>query len=120
MEKMTLLHKLLVPTFPDDAVFRVERYFCFQRRSLYTLKGKPRVMDVTNRIKAFDDQLAKLVNIDDSRFWMGIEEKVELPDGERECVVVKISRMITVKTVQDLERELGEGVFLRDSIFLKG
>lgn len=89
-----------------DDIIRVNRYFCFHYSSLWTLAATPKIMDVSNRLKAFDDELAKLLQVDDSRFWLGIEEKILIGDEHPECVIVEISPY-RQRQKQDLLNELG-------------
>lgn len=54
----------------------VNRYFFFQPGQLLTKKFTAKKMDVSNRIKAFDDELSKIIGIDDKYFFHGTEGKV--------------------------------------------
>lgn len=57
-------------------VIEVHKKFIFNRSSIITLKNKPKKNDTSNRIKAIEDTLAKLIGIDDSYFWSGSYDKV--------------------------------------------
>lgn len=51
-------------------------FFFFKKERLFTLKNKPKKLDVSNRIKAIHDSLCKLLEIDDSLFFKVTAEKV--------------------------------------------
>lgn len=55
--------------------------FYFERKMIYTLKNKPKKMDVSNRLKAAHDGIAKLLDIDDSLFFKIEAEKLELQES---------------------------------------
>jgi len=87
-------------------MIRVDRYFCFHTNSLYTKKGRrAKIMDVSNRIKAFDDNLANHLMIDDKFFWKGTEEKIEVNEDVQECVIVRI-RPYRPRTLSELKKAL--------------
>jgi len=67
--KFWLSHKLLL---------QMNCRFFFERKMLYTLKGAPKKMDVSNRLKAAHDGVAKLLEIDDSLFFKIEAEKREV------------------------------------------
>jgi hypothetical protein len=91
-------------------LLRVDRYFAFPRPELFTLAGKPQTMDVTNRIKAFDDALAaEVLGLDDAWFWSGVSEKVLAEDGVPSVMVV-IAPMARTQTLQEL-REMEPVIF---------
>lgn len=68
----------------------VSRIFCFHRVSILTKKHEAKVMDVSNRLKSLDDELAKIIGVDDCRFWYSAEEKVEIPDWQNERVIIRL------------------------------
>ena len=79
-------HNLMEPE-----LYRFDRYFMFHHSKLWTKEGKPKKLDATNRIKAFDDCFCGIIGIDDSFIWKGSEEKITVPKDYAECVIVKIS-----------------------------
>lgn len=65
--------------------------FHFRRTRLYTGKGNVRRLDVSNRLKALHDSVAKLLGVDDSEFFESSERKLgDLPDSHREYVDVQL------------------------------
>lgn len=82
-------------------LFQVNCYFLFNRKSLYTLEGQPKKMDVSNRIKALHDSIADIIQIDDRLFWSVYCEKVELKLNEPEsstCVIKSYKPMVHTGT----------------------
>lgn len=59
--------------------YEVERVYHFP---LYYKNGNIRKKDVSNLNKYCDDELAKVVGIDDSRIKCGHEDKVDCKEGE--------------------------------------
>ena len=87
----------------SGCVFEVQRYFCFNYGSLYTKKKTVKRMDVTNRIKAFDDEvISGLIGLDDQYIWKGTEEKIEVVDDGPEFVHVSIRPFEKPATTKDL------------------
>jgi len=62
-----------------NCTIRLDRYFWFCRSDIVCKDGTPKKLDVTNRIKAIDDAIAKLIGIDDSWYWSGYISKNEKP-----------------------------------------
>lgn len=67
--------RLLVSNMAADDVLKVDAVFCFQKGSVLTLKGKPKKLDVSNRVKCLHDRISELIGIDDSYFWETSEKK---------------------------------------------
>lgn len=67
---------------------QLERHYCLHRSKLWTKDYRLKKLDVTNRIKAFDDCLCEMMGFDDSQIWLGQEEKISIPDNIKECVIV--------------------------------
>jgi len=67
------------------------REFLFNTKSLYRLDGNPKRMDLTNRIKAIDDAVCNMLDIDDKFIWQGKERKVEIKNGLPECIIITIT-----------------------------
>lgn len=83
---------------------KVERFFGFKYESLWTLKGQPKKMDVTNRLKMFDDLLSGALDCDDKWFWAGGEEKLvigETDAPERAFVVLSPRVPMSYEEVRD-------------------
>lgn len=68
----------------------VNALFLFHRKSLFTVDGRVKKMDVSNRLKALHDSLAKLIGVDDSTFFRVSAEKSEIDAEKPESVIVKI------------------------------
>lgn len=60
----------------------IEFVFHFEPHRLFTLKGTVKKLDVSNRIKAAQDSISKLLGVDDSIFFTCTAHKVPaLKDG---------------------------------------
>jgi Holliday junction resolvase RusA-like endonuclease len=70
--------------------FEVKATFFFNVKTLLTQKGTPKKMDVSNKLKALHDGLAKLLQVDDSLFFKISAEKRLTHSNEVESVVVEI------------------------------
>lgn len=70
-------------------LFHVEHVFYFERSSIVSKAGNPIRNDTSNRIKAVDDLISKLIDVDDSRFWSGSYHK--LISFENEWVDLKFT-----------------------------
>lgn len=68
-----------------------DRVFRFERSRLWTKSGKPKKLDVSNRIKALDDCLADLLGIDDLWIFGGSEEKMAVESTAQEGASVVVS-----------------------------
>ena len=89
-----LKNKQWIDSLEFSGLYEIDRLFCFHYKSIYCKDGRPKKMDVSNRIKAFDDELCKMIGLDDHLFWRGTEEKILIDDDtEEECVLVKIKRI---------------------------
>ncbi len=72
-------------------LLRIDRYFGFAHENVITKKHLPKKLDVSNRIKAFDDALSDLIGIDDKYIWKGTEEKAVIRPQSKEQAAVMIS-----------------------------
>lgn len=55
---------------------------------IYTADMRPRKMDGTNRIKALEDELARMILVDDAHFFRVTVEKVETRRDQPFCIAV--------------------------------
>ena len=55
---------------------------------IYTTDMEPRQMDCSNRVKALEDQLARMILVDDKHYFRVIVEKVETRRDEPFCIAV--------------------------------
>jgi hypothetical protein len=69
---------------------RVDCNFVFARSCVLTQKGKLKRMDTTSRIKACHDNLAEMLDIDDSFFISGFSQK-SISVNNLEYVDIEIS-----------------------------
>ena len=88
----------------SGAMLQVDTYACFPTSELWTIKGMPKKMDGTNRIKALHDSLSDALGLDDCRFWKSSVEKIETLKKEPWCFVV--FRKWEPRGLGDLNREL--------------
>lgn len=74
----------------DGKVLGIECDMRIHHERIWTVKGRPQRLDPANRLKALQDTLSKLIQIDDSVFFETIVRKVEIPKDRRECFYLKI------------------------------
>jgi hypothetical protein len=74
-----------------EYVLEVNRLFFFNYGQVITKDGRPKKHDVSNRIKAFDDNLSKIIGIDDRFFWFGKEGKLPVSNEAHEFTIVQIN-----------------------------
>ena len=67
--------------------------FYLHRSRLIAKNGNVKRFDVSNRIKALEDKVSHLLEIDDSFFWKISAEKLDIPADEQESVIVIIDQM---------------------------
>ena len=75
----------------DGKVLHIDRRFYFPRSRLFTKQDKPKKIDVSNRIKAVDDAISKLIGIDDKLFFSATTKKYAHSHALYEYVEVDIS-----------------------------
>lgn len=61
---------------------QVDFYFFAHGTRIYTQKDQARKYDTSNLVKSIEDELAKLLQIDDSYFFKGSHEKAETTRAE--------------------------------------
>jgi len=59
-----------------ERILELKLKFYFQHQDLYTKKNEVKRLDVTNRIKIIEDQLAQHIGIDDRYFFKVTAEKI--------------------------------------------
>jgi hypothetical protein len=69
----------------------IDREFFFQRSTIFTKKGEVKRHDLTNKIKALDDGLSSILQVDDRYIFKCSSTKQISPDPLREYVDVKVS-----------------------------
>ena len=72
-------------------VLHLEAQFRMHRGRIWTLENKPQRIDAANRLKALQDTLAHLIQIDDTVFFKVTIEKTEIPKDRRECMYITIT-----------------------------
>ena len=87
----------------QQKMIRIDRYVAFEHSKFFTLKGAPKKIDATNRIKAFDDCLADILQLDDSLFWSSYVEKIETVESNPYVTVVIKSH--EPRGMRDLSKE---------------
>lgn len=93
----------------EPFALKVEYFFFMHRSKIITLAGKPEENDVDNRIKPCQDNLFKILNIDDSHVFPVYAEKVSIPDNEKERVIIRISSF-KARTGEEITKLLLSGV----------
>ena len=74
--QLDLVSTVLQGYISNGYALEINRYFFFQPGQLLTKKFTAKKMDVSNRIKALDDEVSKMISIDDKFFFHGTEGKV--------------------------------------------
>lgn len=83
-------------------MLRVDRYFIFHKSRLITKKNTLKKLDSSNRVKILDDQVSKLIEIDDCHFVTGVAEKLWCEDPKDEQVIVRFSEY-SLREFQNVE-----------------
>ena len=84
-------------------LIRVDSFICENRTKLFNLKNMPKKYDVKNRLKPMHDCLAEALQIDDSYFWSGYDEKIIT---NKEPFVFVILRPFKPRKINELPRDL--------------
>lgn len=71
----------------DEKFLEVRVVFFFKKSQLFTLKDKPKKLDVSNRLKALHDMLSQLLGVDDSLFFKIAAEKTISDNGSEYCYI---------------------------------
>lgn len=74
----------------DPYALCVDMFFCFHRDRIFTVNNKLGRLDRDNRIKPMQDQLSKIIGLDDKYVFSGIAEKVSCENEEDECTILRI------------------------------
>lgn len=85
-------------------MLRIDRYVAWEHSKMWTLKGFPKQIDATNRIKALDDLLGPALGVDDSVFWSSYVEKIETVESNPYCIIVIKGH--EPRGVRDLSKEM--------------
>jgi len=73
-----------------DCALEVRYYFFFHRDKIYCKDNTFKKMDVSNRIKAVEDMVFSVLDMDDRVTWKVIAEKIECPSDVQESVSVTL------------------------------
>lgn len=92
---------------PHDRL-RIDTYFAFRHERLYTLKGKDKMLDASNRIKALHDALAPILGRDDCHTWAGHFEKIVTVGAQPEHAIIAINAAVPRDTVRIYAELMGE------------
>jgi len=90
---------------PPGHVIKVDRLYYFKPHKIVTKEGKPRKIDISNRIKALDDTLSQLIGIDDSYFTTGSYGRLPI---EREGLEESVDVRLTLVPIDDVSFWDGE------------
>lgn len=101
------LQNLFKNDWAGSVAYEVDTYFVFSRDRVWTLKGLPKKLDASNRVKACHDALANILGIDDKLFWAGRFEKLV---GDQERVIVMIRPYVPITDKEFLDGSMpGDG-----------
>ena len=70
--------------------FRVDKYYCVPKAEIYYKNGNLRKRDVSNFVKAIDDEFVKMVAMDDSRIKASYIEEMGI-EGDDAFVFIVVS-----------------------------
>lgn len=71
--------------------FKIDRFFFFEYSRIISKEGNVKIMDASNRVKALDDGVSKIIGVDDKLFFRGSEEKAICDQGMAESCAVLLS-----------------------------
>lgn len=74
-------------------VLQTDIMFFFPATEIWTKAGKPKRNDCRNRLKALDDAIAKILDIDDCYFVAGFIDRTAMPNDLPASVDIEISRI---------------------------
>lgn len=77
--QMNLARELTIGVGPG-VFLKVSKMFFMKKKSILKKDGTPKRNDTSNRIKALEDVLSKLLGIDDKWFWAGTYDKRPTPN----------------------------------------
>lgn len=86
--------KQILDWIAEGKKLQVDALFFFHKKSLFTLDGRVKKMDVSNRLKALHDALSTLMGVDDSLFFRVVAEKIQGDEEKAESVTVKIKPLL--------------------------
>jgi len=75
----------------DAKLVYLEVLFLIHHPRLFTQALRPKRLDTTNRLKALCDMLAKILEVDDSKFWTVWCSKLPVEGVEDEGVAIRLS-----------------------------
>lgn len=84
------------------ACLELSLWFCFPESSLVSKEGSIKALDVSNRIKMFEDQLSESIGIDDKYFQIGCVRKHFFKEGSAEPFVIARIRNSSVSSVCEI------------------
>ena len=90
LDKSKQISKIIGDWLMKGCFLYFDRYLMVHRNSLYYKNGNMRAWDVSNRIKALDDGLTRILGFDDRYVRSGREEAVMIDDQYEECAFVGI------------------------------
>jgi Holliday junction resolvase RusA-like endonuclease len=96
-ESVTTLQKLISSEMNHNLkankpfALKIDMYFVFEKSRILTKNNKAERLDRDNRIKPLQDQLSKIIGIDDKYIFSGNAEKLICSTKEEECSMIRIS-----------------------------
>ena len=86
------LAKHVMATLASQAVLSVNCVYYFKRQRILSLSGKPKRLDLDNRIKILLDGLTTLLGVDDCRIWtLNFAKRLESQGYESCSVGIEVS-----------------------------
>lgn len=88
-----------------DEMIIVDCVFVFEKSRLISKENKLKKLDASNRLKICHDTLAKLIEIDDKNIVKGSFMKITCEHKHEEQVIIFISKMNKMITLDDFRRD---------------
>lgn len=101
----TIFKEICDTKWKGNQTFKIDCFFVLKHERIWTKDNRPKRLDASNWIKACHDALADFLGIDDKQIWAGHFEKVS---GEQECVVILISQVTPLTSVELLQQFTNE------------
>lgn len=86
----------------NTSMFQFDYFFIMKKERIFTKDGRPKRLDVANRIKAMQDSLCNILGLDDKHIFSSYIEKLV---GEKECVHIEI-KPHSLNSAVELENSL--------------
>ena len=108
-DKFYIAKEMLDRNLLDGKLIYVNKTFFWHYDKIYTLKGKPKRIDVDNRIKPTHDAIAMIMGFDDKLIFDESSHKDYVVNEVEQCVVCRIE-------FTEEEKPKGNIIYMKDYI----